>query len=136
MQDFSSYVIKYFGIVIEIIIIVSIITDIVYTLYDMFVSVKFGILTLTYNTIENAFFALVLLELFQGVHDFVLKSPVALRHVIEAGLSYIVREIIIDISTGIKDIYSLSALAVVITALSVSMYLITTSSYCAKSITK
>ncbi|WP_010917044.1 phosphate-starvation-inducible PsiE family protein [Thermoplasma volcanium] len=122
MNDPTQYVVKYFGYIIEAILILAIVFDLCFSIYQLIILRSSGLEELVYSAVGNAFFALVLLELFEGVHDFIVKSPQGLRHVVEAGLSYIIREIIIDISTGIKDIYSLSALAIVIIALSVSLY--------------
>jgi len=125
--DVTPLIIKTFGYIIEALLVVSIILDIGYAIYDIYLMRSEGLEALSYSLVENAFFALVLLELYLGAHDFVVRSPSGLRHVVEAGLSYIIREIIVDISTGIKDIYSLSALAIVIVSLAVTLYFLSSS---------
>jgi len=124
--DVTPAIIKIFGYIIETLLVISIILDIAYAIYDIYTMRSDGLEALSYSLVENAFFALVLLELYLGAHDFVVRSPLGLKHVVEAGLSYIIREIIIDISTGVKDIYSLSALAIVIVSLAVSLYFLST----------
>ncbi|KAA8923416.1 hypothetical protein [Thermoplasma sp.] len=121
-MDVTPIIIKVFGYIIEALLVFSIILDVGYAIYDIYLMRMDGLEALSYSLVENAFFALVLLELYLGAHDFVVRSPSGLRHVVEAGLSYIIREIIVDISTGIKDIFSLSALAIVIVSLAVSLY--------------
>ncbi|WP_369610575.1 phosphate-starvation-inducible PsiE family protein [Sulfurisphaera javensis] len=113
----EEVVVHYVTRIIEIIILVAIATIIVYTVYDLIVSIFQGFITEVIGLVGNAFLLVVLLEIYQSIVDFGKGKGRSVIYVMDATISFILREIIIEIFNGsytYQDLLTYAGLVIVI----------------------
>ncbi len=118
-------IMKIFMIFIRAIVLVSIAFEAVAVLYSIAHSYYPGFswaASATYDAIDGALFLLALVEIYMSLVYLPSNGRKSLAMVLEAGLSYTVREIIIEFHTGQMGLNTMGALALVILALGLSLY--------------
>jgi uncharacterized membrane protein (DUF373 family) len=112
------------GIVVRAILIVGIITQIGITIFLTVSSLIIsGPVALVTTAIENALLIIVLLEIYLAVEDYLSGKGRTASYVIDASISFIVREIIIDVFNGVDSNTTLLVLAGIVAILSFSRFL-------------
>lgn len=112
------------GIVVRAILIVGIITQIGITIFLTVSSLIIsGPAALVTTAIENALLIIVLLEIYLAVEDYLSGKGRTASYVIDASISFIVREIIIDVFNGVDSNTTLLVLAGIVAILSFSRFL-------------
>ena len=111
--------------VIEAILFVSIVSIIIYTIYELIVTISQGFIVEVVGLVGNAFLLIVLLEIFQSIVDFGKGRGRSVIYVMDATISFLLREIIIEIFTGTSNYQTLLTYAGVILAIAVGRFLIT-----------
>ena len=112
--------------VIEAILIVSIASVIVYTVYELIVTISEGFLVEVIGLVGNAFLLIVLLEIFQSIVDFGRGRGRSVIYVMDATISFLLREIIIEIFNGEPSYQLLLTYAGIILAIAVGRFLVST----------
>ena len=111
--------------VIEAILFVSIVSIIIYTIYELIVTISQGFIVEVVGLVGNAFLLIVLLEIFQSIVDFGKGRGRSVVYVMDATISFLLREIIIEIFNGNVDYQLLLTYAGIILAIAVGRFLIT-----------
>jgi len=111
--------------VIEAILFISIVAIIIYTIYELIVTISQGFIVEVVGLVGNAFLLIVLLEIFQSIVDFGKGRGRSVIYVMDATISFLLREIIIEIFTGTSNYQTLLTYAGIILAIAVGRFLIT-----------
>jgi len=111
--------------VIQAILFISIIAIIIYTIYELIVTISQGFIVEVVGLVGNAFLLIVLLEIFQSIVDFGKGRGRSVIYVMDATISFLLREIIIEIFTGTSNYQTLLTYAGIILAITVGRFLIT-----------
>ncbi|MCY0850933.1 phosphate-starvation-inducible PsiE family protein [Sulfuracidifex metallicus] len=112
------------GIVVRAILIVGIIAQLGITIFLTVSSlIVSGPVALVTTAIENALLIIVLLEIYLAVEDYLSGKGRTASYVIDASISFIVREIIIDVFNGVDSNTTLLVLAGIVAILSFSRFL-------------
>ncbi|MEM0157770.1 MAG: phosphate-starvation-inducible PsiE family protein [Thermoplasmataceae archaeon] len=118
-------ILKIFMILIRAIVLVSIALEALAVLYlivhSFYLSFSW-VSSATYDAIDGALFLLALVEIYMSLGYLPSNGRRSLAMVLEAGLSYTVREIIIEFHTGQMGLDTMGALALVILSLGISLY--------------
>jgi len=112
--------------VIEAILLVSIAAVIVYTVYELIVTISQGFLVELIDLVGNAFLLIVLLEIFQSIVDFGRGRGRSVIYVMDATISFLLREIVIRIFNGDINYQLLLTYAGIILAIAVGRFLVST----------
>lgn len=113
----EELIIHYVTRVIEVIVLVAISAVIVFTVYDLIISISQGFIVEVIGLVGNAFLLIVLLEIFQSIADFGRGRGRSVIYVMDATLSFLLREIIIEIFNGnytYQDLLTYAGLIIVI----------------------
>lgn len=111
-------IILYVTRIIEVIILVAISAVIGYTVYYLIISIAQGFIVEVIGLVSNAFLLVVLLEIYQSIVDFGKGKGRSVVYVMDASISFILREIIIEIFNGnisYQDLLTYAGLILVIT---------------------
>lgn len=119
-EKIVQYVIK----VIEVILLIAIGIVIVYTIVDIFLLIPSGLLGEIFGLVGNAFLVVVLLELFQSIVDFGKGRGRSVVYVMDATMSFVLREVIIELINGVNSLSNLLYLASIILLIAFSRFLI------------
>ena len=122
--NLEGYVSKYVIWTVKAIILLAIFFETAYVVYSVIVSVSGGLPNLSsvvYITTEGGLFLLALLEVYSSLEYLNGQSTKSLVLVMEAELSYAVREIIILFHSGRTDLSSLGSVALIILALGITL---------------
>ena len=119
-EKIIQYVVK----VVEAILLIAIGIVIVYTVVDVITLVPSGLLNEIFGLVGNAFLIIVLLELFQSIVDFGKGKGRSVVYVMDATMSFVLREIIIEIINGLTSVSDLIYFSVIILVIAVSRFLI------------
>lgn len=111
--------------VIEAIIFISIIAIIIYTIVQLVLTLSQGFLVEVIGLVGNAFLLIVLLEIFQSIVDFGKGRGRSVVYVMDATISFMLREIIIGIFNKAVDYLTLLTYGGLILAIAIGRFLIT-----------
>ncbi len=112
------------GIVVRTLVIFAIIVQIGITIFFTATSAIFvGVTALVSTAIENALLIIVLLEIYLAIEDYLSGKGRTASYVIDALISFVVREILIDVFNGITANNTLLVLAGIVAILSFSKFL-------------
>jgi len=112
------------GIVVRAILIIAIVVQIGITILVTVSSALIsGIEALVSAAIENSLLIIVLLEIYLAVEDYLSGKGRTASYVIDASISFIVREILIDVFNGVTSNETLLVLAGIVAILSFSRFL-------------
>ncbi|BCU70995.1 phosphate-starvation-inducible PsiE family protein [Stygiolobus caldivivus] len=117
-------IVMYVAKIVEIILLLAIAIVIAYTVVDIFLLIPTGLLSEIFGLVGNAFLVVVLLELFQSIVDFGRGRGRSVIYVMDATMSFVLREIIIDLINGINSITDLVYLSSITLIIAVSRFLI------------
>ncbi|MFP3232733.1 MAG: phosphate-starvation-inducible PsiE family protein [Sulfolobaceae archaeon] len=117
-------IVQYIAKIIEVILLVAIGIVIVYTVIDIFLLVPSGLLSEIFGLVGNAFLVVVLLELFQSIVDFGKGRGRSVVYVMDATMSFVLREVIIELINGVNSMSDLLYLASIILLIAFSRFLI------------
>ncbi|QGR19071.1 phosphate-starvation-inducible PsiE family protein [Stygiolobus azoricus] len=95
-------IVQYVTKVIEVILLIAIGIVIVYTIVDIFLLIPSGLLGEIFGLVGNAFLVVVLLELFQSIVDFGKGRGRSVVYVMDATMSFVLREVIIELINGVN----------------------------------
>ncbi|MCY0859331.1 MAG: phosphate-starvation-inducible PsiE family protein [Sulfolobaceae archaeon] len=97
MKKFNeSSIINLIGIIIRALLIFVIFAQLAYTLYHITVTIRQGFEEFIDSTIIDTLLVLVLLEIYLGIADYIKGTGRTVVYVIDATISYLVREIVIQ----------------------------------------
>lgn len=117
-------IVQYVTKVIEVILLIAIGIVIVYTIVDIFLLIPSGLLGEIFGLVGNAFLVVVLLELFQSIVDFGKGRGRSVVYVMDATMSFVLREVIIELINGVNSLSDLLYLASIILLIAFSRFLI------------
>jgi len=83
-----------------------------------------GLLSEIFGLVGNAFLVVVLLELFQSIVDFGKGRGRSVVYVMDATMSFVLREVIIELINGVRSMSDLLYLASIILLIAFSRFLI------------
>lgn len=92
----EEQIVKLIGNVIRALLIVTIFAQVIYTIYHMTRTFSRGFEVFIDSTIIDTLLILVLLEIYMAVSDYVRDKGRTVAYVIDATISYLLREIIIQ----------------------------------------
>ncbi|WP_338599260.1 phosphate-starvation-inducible PsiE family protein [Sulfolobus tengchongensis] len=117
-------IIKIIGYIIRAILLFGIGVEIVVTIYDIVTSViAHNISTLTNTTITGPLLILVIIELYIAINNYLLGKERSITNVIDAGISFFVREIILELFSESYDVTKLLILAGIVGILAFSRFI-------------
>jgi uncharacterized membrane protein (DUF373 family) len=119
-EKIVQYIVK----IIEVILLVAIGIVIVYTVIDIFLLIPSGLLSEIFGLVGNAFLVVVLLELFQSIVDFGKGRGRSVVYVMDATMSFVLREVIIELINGVSSMSDLLYLASIVLLIAFSRFLI------------
>lgn len=117
-------IVQYIAKIIEVILLVAIGIVIVYTVIDIFLLIPSGLLSEIFGLVGNAFLVVVLLELFQSIVDFGKGRGRSVVYVMDATMSFVLREVIIELINGVSSMSDLLYLASIVLLIAFSRFLI------------
>ncbi|MBB5253570.1 phosphate-starvation-inducible PsiE family protein [Sulfurisphaera ohwakuensis] len=110
--------------VIEGIVLIAITVMIAYTIYELLTTISQGFIVEVIGLVGNAFLLVVLLEIFQSIADFGKGRGRSVVYVMDATVSFLLREIIIEIFNGTPQATILLTYAGLIITIAISRFLI------------
>ncbi|AOL16341.1 hypothetical protein BFU36_06080 [Sulfolobus sp. A20] len=117
-------IIKFVGYIIRIILLLGIIFQVILTVLQIVSDViKLNILDLVNSTIIGSLLILVFLELYIAVNNYLSGKERSIANVIDAGISFVVREIILELFSANTSITNLLILAGIVGILTLSRFL-------------
>ncbi|BBG22881.1 phosphate-starvation-inducible PsiE family protein [Sulfuracidifex tepidarius] len=115
---------KIIGIVVRALVVFAIIVQIGITIFfTAFAAITVGVTALVSTAIEDALLIIVLLEIYLAIEDYLSGKGRTASYVIDASISFVVREILIDVFNGITTNSTLLVLAGIVAILSFSRFL-------------
>ncbi len=117
--DRNGYLIKGISIVIEVLLIIGIIAYLFYTMVSMYGNI--GNLSMFAETaILNSLVTIAIIEVYLGVGNYLKGASHSMDYIIDAAISFVVREIIIEIFGKTYTAYTLVAFGVLVLILVIS----------------
>ena len=111
--------------VIEAILLIAILAIIVHAIIEFTITIHKGYTTMIITLVEDAFLLIIVLEIFQSIVDFGKGRGRSVVYVMDASISFLLREIIIEIFTENPGYLTLLTYAGIILAIAVGRFLIT-----------
>lgn len=96
----NKLVLKATSVVLQVLLLVGLVAVIGYTIVSSVLSFSQGPLALAFVILENALLVVVFIEVYLSVVDFFEGRGRSLIYVLDATVSFLAREIIIDVLTG------------------------------------
>lgn len=116
--------IKFVGYIIRIILLLGIFSQMALSTYQIITDlIKLSLIDLISSTIVGSLLILVLLELYIAVNSYLIGKERSIVNVIDAGISFIVREIILELFSANSNITNLLILAGIVGILTFSRFL-------------
>lgn len=116
--------IKFIGYIIRIILLLGIFSQMALSVYQIITDlIKLSLIDLISSTIIGSLLILVLLELYIAVNSYLTGKERSIVNVIDAGISFIVREIILELFSTNSNITHLLMLAGIVGILTFSRFL-------------
>jgi uncharacterized membrane protein (DUF373 family) len=116
--------IKFIGYIIRIILLLGIFSQMALSAYQIITDlIKLSLIDLISSTIIGSLLILVLLELYIAVNSYLTGKERSIVNVIDAGISFIVREIILELFSTNSNITDLLMLAGIVGILTFSRFL-------------
>lgn len=117
-------IVKYVVWVVEAILIAAIGVVVAFTIYDIIILIPSGLIGEIFGLVGNALLIVVLLEIFQSIVDFGKGKGRSVAYVMDATMSFILREIILEIINGEGSLTDLLYLAGVVIMIAISRFLV------------
>lgn len=116
--------IKFVGYIIRIILLLGIFSQMALSTYQIITDlIKLSLIDLISSTIVGSLLILVLLELYIAVNSYLIGKERSIVNVIDAAISFIVREIILELFSTNSNITNLLTLAGIVGILTFSRFL-------------
>lgn len=116
--------IKFIGYIIRIILLLGIFSQMALSVYQIITDlIKLSLIDLISSTIIGSLLILVLLELYIAVNSYLTGKERSIVNVIDAGISFIVREIILELFSTNSNVTDLLMLAGIVGILTFSRFL-------------
>ncbi|MCI2415500.1 MAG: phosphate-starvation-inducible PsiE family protein [Candidatus Aramenus sp.] len=96
----NKLVLKVTSVVLQVLLLVGLVAVIGYTIASSVLSFSQGPLALAFAILENSLLVVVFIEVYLSVVDFFEGRGRSLIYVLDATVSFLAREIIIDVLTG------------------------------------
>lgn len=112
--------------IVKVIVLFAILFETTNVAYSSYTAIKGGISNLSsivYTATEGAPFLLALLDVYASLAYLPSRGSKSLVMLLEAGLSYVIREILIQFHAGHTDFATLSPIGLLVLALGVTLYI-------------
>ncbi len=124
-RKINRLVIKITSIIIQILLVIGLIIVLIYTVTETIQTFELGLEEVAAIILENSLLIIVFLEVYLSVVDFFQGKGRSVIYVIDATLSFILREIIIGILTGAINDTDLLAMSGAIGIIASGRFLLT-----------
>ncbi|BDC17134.1 phosphate-starvation-inducible PsiE family protein [Acidianus sp. HS-5] len=128
-EKLNKLVIKITSITVQILLIIGLIMVLIYTVTQTIESFQIGLVEVTAIILENSLLIIVFLEVYLSVVDFFHGKGRSVIYVMDATLSFILREIIIGILTGAINDVDLLAMSGAIGIIASGRFLLTNKNF-------
>ncbi|AWR94318.1 phosphate-starvation-inducible PsiE family protein [Acidianus brierleyi] len=122
---FNKLIMKVTSLVVQFLLILGLFAVILSTIFSIIYSLNQGLLAVASVTLENALLIVVFLEIYLSVFDFFEGKGRSIVYVLDATMSFISREIIIDVLTANINYVNIIYLGGVIGIIAFSRFIIT-----------
>ncbi|NON63273.1 hypothetical protein HLB03_11280 [Acidianus sp. DSM 29099] len=121
----NRLIIKTTSVLVEALLVIGLAFSLVSAIIESIQSFSLGFIGVAEVILENVLLIIVFLEVYLSVYDFFQGRGRSIVYVIDATISFLLREIIIDVISGAITLEFMLAIGVIIGVASVSRYLVT-----------
>jgi len=120
----KNIVVDIVSVIVEILVIIGLIAVVISTANAIISAISVSMLEVAEDSLENALLLVVFIEIYLSMVDFFDNKGNSTMYIVDAALSFVVREVIIQIIKHGIDPYPIVALSILIGALALSRFIV------------